>query len=71
MYKTKNSFPLTSSRGKYDYQCPQCEKVYKTLLAIKELVNRNIKELQCKNIVLKLIQNKEMLMNQLFVVSQF
>jgi hypothetical protein len=38
MYKTKISFPLTSSRGKYDYQCPQCEKVYKTPLAIKELI---------------------------------
>ena len=29
MYKTKISFPLTCSRGKYDYQYPQCEKMYK------------------------------------------
>ena len=38
MYKTKISFPLTSSRGRYDYLFPHCEKVYKTPLAIKELI---------------------------------
>ena len=38
IYKTKISLPLTIPRGKYDYLCPHCEKVYKTPLAIKELV---------------------------------
>ena len=38
MNKTTISFPLPSSRGKYDYLRPHCEKVYKTPLAIKELV---------------------------------